>query len=208
MKTLKLITAMLCITFIGCINAQKNNATKVIPENWTAQDCEVDYTDNIIGLTPQNEPGILWLNNVDLKNGVIELDIKGKDLRGESFVGIAFHGMDNNTYDCIYFRPFNFKSPERKTHSVQYTSAPDKSWSVLRKNFPGKYENTVDPVPYPNDWFHAKIVIEFPNVKVYVNGASNPSLEIEQISNRKTGKFGLWAGSPDSYFKNIQVTSK
>ncbi len=209
MKTLKQITALLGIIFMGYANAQNDNTIKVSPKDWTVHNREVDFTNNSIHLNAQDGGGMLWLNDADFKNGTIELDIKGKDVRGRSFVGIAFHGLDNNTYDCIYFRPFNFKNPEKKGYSVQYISTPENGWQVLRKNFPGKYENEVVPVPNPDEWFHAKIIVEFPYVKVYVNGASSPSLEIEQISNRKQGNFGLWVGNgSDGYFKNLQVTPK
>ena len=128
----------------------------------------------------------------DLKNGTVELDIKGKDLRGESFVGIAFHGSDNEHYAAVYFRPFNFRDPERKARSVQYVSLPGHDWDALREQSPGKYENAVNPVPDPNDWFHARIVIKFPEVWVFVNESNEPSLFVQEIEKIGQGKFGLW----------------
>jgi hypothetical protein len=206
MSSLKLFTLIMLLAFINSIHAQKNNAITVTPENSTVHNRDVDFKDNIIHLNAKENDGILWLDKIDFKNGTIELDIKGEDLRGKSFVGIAFHAKDNDIFDGIYFRPFNFESPERKTHSVQYISMPDNDWSVLRKAFPDKYENTVNPVPNPNDWFHAKIEVKFPKVKVYINGSSKPSLEIEQISDRKKGKFGLWVGyGSEGWFKNISL---
>ena len=64
--------------------------------------------------------GIAWLKGVEFSNGTIELDIKGKDVFQQSFVGVAFHGLNNETLDAIYFRPFNFQStdPVRKIHGV------------------------------------------------------------------------------------------
>ncbi len=47
------------------------------------------------------------------RNGTIECDIREKDVQGQSFVGITFHGVDSTTYDAIYFRPFNFKTLRR-----------------------------------------------------------------------------------------------
>src|ERR1700722_18765388 len=66
--------------------------------------------------------GVAWINNLELTNGAIEVDIKGKDTFQLSFVGIAFHGVDDSTFEAVYFRPFNFHSPDpvRKTHAVQY----------------------------------------------------------------------------------------
>ena len=69
--------------------------------------------------------------------------MKGKNLQGQSFVGVAFHLIDGKTFDAIYFRPFNFFNPERNTHSVQYISMPDHPWQQLRQDFPGKYESKI-----------------------------------------------------------------
>ena len=57
--------------------------------------------------------GAVWLNGIKFTNGVIELDVKGKNVEQQSFVGIAFHGMeDTKTFDVIYLRPFNFKADD------------------------------------------------------------------------------------------------
>lgn len=207
MKSINLLVLIACISFSGC-NGQQEKRISADPEKWTAYNREVEYQNDVIHLNADNEDGILWLNDANFKNGTIELDIKGKDVRGESFVGVAFHGIDNKSYDAIYFRPFNFESPERKPHSVQYIHMPENNWSVLRNKYPGKYENTVNPVPDPNDWFHVKIVVNSPEIKVYVNEATEPSLVVEKISNQKNGKIGLWVGNgSEGWFKNVLITS-
>lgn len=176
---------------------------------WTVYNREVTFLRDTIYLSTADRDGILWLNNTDFKSGVIELDIKGKDVRGESFVGVAFHGQDDRTFDGIYFRPFNFRSPDRKTHSVQYISMPENDWRYLRENFPGKYEKEVTPVPDPENWFHAKIVIDGLSVKVFVDGSDTPSLEVEKISKNIQGKVGLWVGDgSDGYFKNFTLSPR
>jgi hypothetical protein len=153
--------------------------------------------------------GLLIFNSFKFKNGIIDVDIKGKDTRGLSFVGIAFHVLDEKTYDAIYFRPFNFKSPERNGHSVQYIAHPEFTWEKLRNEHPGIYENLVSPLPDPNDWFHATIVVTFPEVKVFVNSSATPSLTVTQLSSRKEGYIGCWTGNnSDGYFKNLKITVK
>ena len=155
--------------------------------------------------------GIAWLKGVEFSNGIIELDIKGKDVMQQSFVGVAFHGLNNETLDAIYFRPFNFQStdPVRKIHAVQYVSHPDYTWSVLREKYNGKYEKAVTPAPNGNDWFHAKIVVQYPKVTVYVNDNSEPCLVIDKLNDRKTGKIGLWVGNTsDGDFTNLKITNQ
>src|SRR5687768_8844155 len=187
MKSITLFTFVL-----GFLYSNAQTAIETSLAKWTVYNCKANFDEGMIHVENiSDKTALLWLNNIIFKNGTIDLDIKGKDLRGQSFLGIAFHAVDNENYDAIYFRPFNFLSPERKSHSVQYISVPGNGWDLLREKHPGKYENAVQPVPDPNDWFHAKIVIQFPVVKVYVNGSGEPSLVVEQISNRQSGKLGL-----------------
>src|SRR5438067_13836116 len=63
--------------------------------------------------------GIVWLKVIDFTTGTIDVDLRGKDVFQQSFLCIAFHGMDTVTYDAIYFRPFNFQSPDtlRRKHT-------------------------------------------------------------------------------------------
>ena len=83
------------------------------------------------------------------------------------------------------------------------------TWQVLREKHNGKYEKAVTPSPAGNDWFHAKIIIEYPKVTVYVNGNPEPSLVIDKLNDRKTGKIGLWVGNTsDGDFANLQITNK
>jgi len=161
-----------------------------------------------IRFSKSENDGIAWLKHIIFTNGTIELDIRGKDEFQQSFVGIAFHGVDDRTFDAIYFRPFNFQStdPERKIHAVQYVSMPDDSWQDLREKFNGKYEKAVIPAPNGNEWFHAKIVIKYPTITVFVNGSHEASLSIEKLNTRISGKIGLWVGNnSDGDFANLMI---
>jgi Domain of Unknown Function (DUF1080) len=163
-----------------------------------------------IRFSKNENDGVAWLKHVIFTNGIIELDIRGKDEFQQSFVGIAFHGIDSNTLDAIYFRPFNFQSTdtERKIHTVQYISQPDFTWQVLREKFNGKYEKEIVPSPGANEWFHVKIVVKCPRVTVYVNGNPEPSLDVEKLNKRTSGKIGLWVGNnSDGDFANLQIMS-
>lgn len=163
-----------------------------------------------IRFSKNENDGIAWLKHVIFSDGIIELDIRGKDEFQQSFVGIAFHGNDNNTLDAIYFRPFNFQSTDsvRKIHAVQYISQPDYPWEVLREKFNGKYENSIIPSPNGNEWFHVKIIVKYPHITVFVNGNQEPSLNVEKLNNRTSGKIGLWVGNnSDGDFANFQIMS-
>jgi hypothetical protein len=157
------------------------------------------------------EEGLAWLAGVEFSSGTIEVDLRGKDVLQRSFVGIAFHGVNDSTYDAIYFRPFNFRAsdPVRKIHAVQYISHPLFTWKKLRDERNGEYEKAVDPAPDPNGWFHARIEVAGGNVVVYVNDAKVSSLTVKKLNDRQDGKIGLWVGAGSGGdFANLSIVHK
>src|SRR6185295_15810533 len=122
--------------------------------------------------------GIAWLKGIEFSNGVIEFDVRGEDVKQHSFVGIAFHGANDSTFDAIYLRPFRFRetADSSRSHSIQYVSLPDHTWRVLRAKSPGVYEHTIDPTPDPNAWVHVRVVVEGETISTFINGAKEPSL--------------------------------
>jgi hypothetical protein len=147
---------------------------------------------------------VAYVEGTEFANGTIELDIRGKDVQQQSFLGVVFHGVDGTTYDAVYFRPFNFRAedPARRLRAVQYVSHPDYTWNKLRDQQPGKYEQAVAPVPDPNGWFHARVVVASPEVSVFVEDAKQPSLVVSQLSQRGKGLVGLWGGGD---FANLRL---
>jgi glyoxylase-like metal-dependent hydrolase (beta-lactamase superfamily II) len=149
------------------------------------------------------------LEGVQLGDGVIELDLRGKDVDQQSFLGVAFHFVDWTVYDAVYFRPFNFRAadPARRSHSVQYISQPVHTWQELRAERTGQFEKSIEPPPDPNGWFHARIVLAHSRVEVYVNHATVPSLAVDDLGEAKSGGVALWVGNgSDGAFAGLAVT--
>ena len=115
---------------------------------------------------------------------------------------------DDHAFEVVYFRPFNFRADEPfKGRAVHYISAPGNGWEALRKNFPGKFESAVNPVPDPDDWFHARIEVGDKLVYVFVDHAKTPSLVVNRIAeSRQKRPMGLFVDSADGYYKNFKVT--
>ena len=156
-----------------------------------------DGTRKGVRLNEQPGEGVAYLKGIEFSNGTIEFDVRGKDVQGQSFVGVAFHGLDSTTYDAIYLRPFNFRTedPARHSHAVQYVSQPAYPWQRLRTERPGVFEQPVSPAPDPNAWFHVRVVVASPKVSVFVGDAKQPSLVVTQLSDRAKGLVGLWVGN-------------
>lgn len=209
MKILNTVYFLLLFFSSSVSTVQEVANTRMIAENYAVFNRKADFDNGVAHLNAQSHDGILWLKHSNFQNGVIEADIKGKNAPGQSFVGLAFHGQDNLTFDAVYFRPFNFKNPDRNQFSVQYISMPKNDWSALRNAFPGKYEHEISPVPDDvNDWFHVKVEISSPKIEVYVNHASTPTLSVNKISENKEGKVGLWVGNgSEGWFKNLTLKS-
>src|SRR3954454_9732920 len=45
--------------------------------------------------------GLAWWPDLMFADGTIEFDVRGKDVPQQSFVGVAFHGLDTQTFDAI-----------------------------------------------------------------------------------------------------------
>ena len=167
-----------------------------------------DGTKKGVRLNEQPGEGVAYLRGIEFSNGTIEFDVRGKDVQGQSFVGVAFHGVDSTTYDAIYFRPFNFRTedPARHSHAVQYVSQPAYPWQKLRAERPGIFEQPLNPAPDPTAWFHVRVVVASPKVSVFVGDAKEPSLVVKQLSDRKKGLVGLWVGNNSGGdFANLKI---
>jgi glyoxylase-like metal-dependent hydrolase (beta-lactamase superfamily II) len=153
--------------------------------------------------------GGVLLSSIQMSEGIIEVDLKGKDVAQQSFLGVAFHLVDWSTFDAVYFRPFNFRGAdtERRSHSVQYVAHPAFTWQRLRAERTGQFEAAIEAPPDPNAWFHARIVISGGRVEVFVNGAAKPGLSVEELGAAKSGGVALFVGNgSDGAFANLRIT--
>jgi hypothetical protein len=176
------------------------NATKLVEKDGAAA---IEFN------TPDKQ-NVVWLDGFEFSTGTIEFDGKGQSGPPQtSFVGVAFRVVDAKTHDAVYFRPFNFRAatPENKSHAVQYISEPQWPWQELRKEKTGQFEKPIEPAPDGDAWFHARIVIEKREVKVFVNGATEPSLVVNELSDRTGGSVGLWWNGY-GVIANLKITPK
>jgi hypothetical protein len=161
--------------------------------------------DKINGISTKK---IAWLKDVSFTEGTIDIDLRGKDVFLQSFLGIAFHAADSNHYEYIYFRPFNFQYPDtaRRRWSLQYAVEPDYPWDKLRKEHPLVYENSITPPPKADEWFHARIVVKDKLITVFVNYSTTPSLEVKKLNSATNGMIGLWDDELSGDFANLRIT--
>jgi hypothetical protein len=162
-----------------------------------------------VHITEKEGPGVAWIEGSDFAEGTIEVEVRGRDVLGQSFLGLAFHRKDDSTYEGVYLRPFNFRAedPARHQHAVQYIVAPDYDWPRLRKEFPEEFENPVDPSVAPTDWVPLRIVVKGQGIQIYVGTVKAPALEVRKLGSLDRGMVGLWVGNnSDGDFANLRIT--
>ena len=163
------------------------------------------------------ETKYVLLPDIFFHNGTIEVELAGKPVAQSSgtargFVGIAFRAdsSNHNDFECFYLRPANGRAEDqvRRNHSVQYISHPDYPWERLRKETPEKYESYADLEV--GKWTKVKIVVRDSAAKLYVNGAEQPTLLVQDLKHgaARKGRIGLWIGpETEAYFRNLVVTT-
>jgi hypothetical protein len=151
---------------------------------------------------------------LDFHDGVIEVDVAGSPRPGSpessrGFIGIAFRLQEHGAKgEYFYLRPTNARSDDqlRRNHTVQYVSTPDYPWERLRKETPGVYESYADMET--GAWTHMKILVSGIRASLYVNGAAQPCLIVNDLKLRDLhGPIALWSHSTtDGYFSNLKMT--
>jgi hypothetical protein len=164
---------------------------------------------NGVRLSAASGNGVAWVEGTDFQSGTIEVDVRGREFMGQSFVGVALHRKDDNTYEAIYVRPFNFRAsdPIRKQHAVQYITLPEFDYDRLRNDFPEEFENPVDASIESTDWVKLRVVVRGGRVQIHVGPVNEATLEVRKLGQLYGGQVGLWVGNESGGdFANLVVT--
>jgi hypothetical protein len=154
----------------------------------------------------------------DFTDGTIEVDVAGARRDGYSadavsgfkgFVGVSFR-VRGDSAERFYIRPENGRAEEQifRNRSTQYEASPDFPWDKLRRETPGVYESYVDLES--GAWTHLKVEVSGRKARMYVNGASQPTLVVNDLKlGTGHGAIALWSRiSAQAHFANLKVTPK
>jgi hypothetical protein len=164
----------------------------------------------VIRLDVKGGDGFAIVQGPAFSEGTIDLLVRGEDVAQQSFVGVAWNVQNDSTYEAVYLRPFNFRTPDtaRAKRAVQYISQPTWPWERLRAETPGKYEKPVLPIPDPNGWVPLRLVVTPTQVSVYANGGAEPDLVVQRLGEAKAGPVALWVGNNSrGDFTGLKVTA-
>ncbi|MFC2101682.1 SMP-30/gluconolactonase/LRE family protein [Bacteroidota bacterium] len=141
------------------------------------------------------------LKNVELRNGIIEVDMAVKHAR--SYPGINFRAVNPENYERIYIRPHRAKFYQ---DAIQYEAAFNgiDSWQLY--NGPGKTANA----EFPYDvWFPVKLEIIGTQCRVFINDAREPSLIVADLQHGEISG-GIELEGPldgSAWFSNFRITT-
>ena len=211
MKMLSLVFSILLVCQLNSQSIDIDLSRKFDNNSIDAVNREISLSDDgtAIVLNAQPGDGLGYIDGVQFTKGVIQLELKGENNPGKSFVGLAFNIQNDSTFEAIYFRPFNFVAKEaiRRAHMVQYIHHPEKTWHMLRETRTGEFENEIKNPPDPDNWFQARIIIEENKVRVFVNNAKEPSLVIDRLDSHKSDRIGVWTGfNSAGWFRSIKIS--
>jgi hypothetical protein len=169
---------------------------------------KLQSNDAVVHVNAKRGAGIVWMEGIDFAQGTLEIEVRGRDVLQRSFLGIAFHGRNDTSYEAVYIRPFNFRSSDlvRHQHAVQYIAPPTYDWMQLREQFPGEFENSVDPSIVPTDWVHLRVVVNTATIQAYVGFGKLPHLNVRKLGQQDRGMVGLWTGNnSDGDFADLRI---
>ena len=167
--------------------------------------------------TPEaaNATSYAVVKDVPFRDGTIEVDLAGQPAAGagtgaRGFIGIAFRIQGDGSYQYIYLRPTNGRADDqiRRNHSTQYSSHPSFDFARSRQEAPEKYESYVDL--QPGVWTKYKIEVEGRKARLYVHGAEQPCLIVNDLKlEPRAGGVALWVRpGTEGYFSNLKIVAK
>ena len=97
---------------------------------------------------------------------------------------------------CIFVRSISRRPTRRGVGTPCNTShIPVLRGTSLRADHPDAYQRAIATAPDPNGWFHARIVVAYPSIRVFVDDSTVPAMDLKQLSDRKSGWIGVWVGN-------------
>jgi hypothetical protein len=168
-------------------------------------------SDRGVHVTEGSGPGVIWIDGTDFRNGSLAVDVCGRDVYQRSFLGLAFRRVDDERYEGVYLRPFNFRADDaaRHQHAIQYIAVPDHDWPRLRQDSPEEFENPVDSSVVPTAWIPLRLVVNDQSVQIFVGGVASPALTVRRLGTGTGGIVGLWVGNgSDGNFANLRLMSE
>ena len=160
-------------------------------EDWSWQNAQLTETEHLGRACTRVESvdGMaLGIADVELENGVIELDLAVSAERG--FHGVVWRVQDDENYESFFVRPHQVGNPD----AIQYT--PVFNGSSVWQLYHG--DGFWAPISFPlDDWFRIRIAFAGARAEVFVGDLDAPALAIRELKRATArGRVGVRVGGP------------
>ena len=212
------LRALVSLFALAVIPARPQSVDRLVGKNVSIAEAQYKGRSGVhVVAAPEaaNASSYALVKDVSFRDGTIEVELAGQpgagaDAGARGFIGIAFRLQSDGPYEYIYPRPTNGRADDqvRRNHSTQYSSYPDFDFARSRKEAPEKYESYADI--QPGVWTKYRIEVEGRKARLYVNGAEQPCLIVNDLKlEPREGGVALWVGpGTDGYFAGLRVTGK
>ncbi len=144
--------------------------------------------------------GGIYTKNVDLKDGIIEVDMSFAEQR--SFPGLAFRMQDLSNFENFYVRPHQSGNPD----ATQYT--PVFNGQAAWQLYYGEGYSKVFIFKF-NAWHHIKIDVHGLQAEIFIDDMQTPLFKVPELKRAwKGGNIALISGGATVHFANVQYTPK
>ncbi|MCU0290941.1 MAG: hypothetical protein MUF10_02990 [Thermoanaerobaculaceae bacterium] len=151
--------------------------------------------------------GMAVLKDVEIENGVIEVDVAVSGAR--SYPGVIFRSQGDGSWERFYIRPHRSGRvpPSLYSDVLQYLPGWNRvdSWQLY--SGPGYTAGAVIPT---GRWLHVRIEVSGDRGRVFLENATQPDLEIPRLRHGlRTGGIMLMGPADGSaYFSNFSVRAE
>jgi hypothetical protein len=134
------------------------------------------------------ETPIATVGEVELENGVIEVDLAVGAARG--FHGVVWRHSDDENFESFFVRPHQMGNPD----AVQYTPVFNGLSAWQLHHGPGYWA----PLTFPlGEWFTIRVAFDGSRAEAFVGEVDEPSLVVAELKHSVApGRIGIMAGSP------------
>ena len=181
------------IALLFAVSAQAQEAVPFDSARWELVDAEITEHAG-----RQSLMGAAILEDVEFENGVVEVDVWVTG--GRSYPGILFRLQSEENYERFYIRPHR---AGLYPDALQYTPVVNRiaGWQLYH----GEGYTAGAALP-ADEWIHLRLEVSGRQASVFVNGGSEPALEIDRlehgVSRGAIGVMGPRDGT--AYFSNFR----
>jgi len=194
MKKNKIITIVL--VWLAAINLSAQQVeVPFTNEFWDFSNAQYDLQDYEGKPSLLLQSGFVFIKDLALLNGTIEVDINFSGLR--NFPGLGFRMVDPNNFENFYVRPHQSGNSDANQYTPVFNGLS--GWQLYHGS---KYATAIN---YEfNQWHHLKIEVAGTEAKIYFDDMDKPLLVIDELLRTPEAGSVILSTRTNVHFANLK----